>query len=327
MFLALKKLPKVDLVTAGFPCADLSPAGKLAGIEGPQSSLIGELFRLLHACPLPRYVLIENVPFMLQLNKGKAIKFIVDELSKLGYFWAYRVVDTRSFGLPQRRRRVLLLASLLENPRDILFVDEAKTHPKRKKVSSYGFYWTEGNTGLGWAENAVPTLKGGSGLGIPSPPAIWIPGKGIFTPTISDTERLQGFRKGWTSPVGTDHARKRWKLVGNAVSVPVSKWVGQRMRNPGKYDISKDVEITPEMTGWPYAAWGSSNRVFKSNVSEWPSKSEWTPLMDFLAESPVPLSRLAASGFLKRARASSLNFQPRFLDELAQYLDRPHSSK
>ena len=38
-----------------------------------------------------------------------------------------------------------------------------------------GFYWTEGNRGLGWAVDAVPTLKGGSTIGIPSPPAIWDP--------------------------------------------------------------------------------------------------------------------------------------------------------
>src|SRR5262249_17332687 len=108
----LKKLPKVDLVTTGFPCTDLSSAGKTIGIDGIQSGLICQLFRLLRVGPMPSWIFIENVPFMLQLNKGRAIEYITDELSALGYEWAYRVVDTRSFGLPQRRRRVLLLASL-----------------------------------------------------------------------------------------------------------------------------------------------------------------------------------------------------------------------
>ena len=287
-----------------------------------QSSLISELFKLLKVGPLAPWILIENVPFMLQLNKGKAVKLITDELSALGYKWAYRIVDTRSFGLPQRRRRVLLLASLQGDPRRVLFADQAKGNITKKKASSYGFYWTEGNTGLGWAENAVPTLKGGSGLGIPSPPGIWIPGKGVFTPSIHDSERLQGFKKGWTSPVGKEHTRKRWKLIGNAVSVPVSKWIGKRLAKPGQYDFSRDVEINTEKTGWPHAGWGTAFSVFQSSVSEWPEKSEWKALTDFLIEPPVPLSTAAAAGFLKRARASSLNFHPQFLRDIARYLDK-----
>src|SRR6185369_5770580 len=59
-----------------------------------------------------------------------------------------------------------------------------------------GFYWTEGNTGLGWAIDAVPPLKSGSALHIPSPPAIWLPEtRAIVTPAIEDAERLQGFRR------------------------------------------------------------------------------------------------------------------------------------
>mgnify|MGYP001172151239 CR=1 FL=1 len=41
----------------------------------------------------------------------------------------------------------------------------------------YGFYWTEGRWGIGWAKEGVPPIKGGSTIGIPSPPAIWIPKK------------------------------------------------------------------------------------------------------------------------------------------------------
>ncbi len=57
-----------------------------------------------------------------------------------------------------------------------------------------GFYWTEGIRGLGWAVNAVPTLKGGSTVGIASPPAVRLPSGEIVTPGLIDAERLQGFR-------------------------------------------------------------------------------------------------------------------------------------
>ena len=57
----LTSLPKADLVTAGFPCQDLSQAGRTAGIGGKQSGLVGEVFRLL-APSSPRWLLLENVP-------------------------------------------------------------------------------------------------------------------------------------------------------------------------------------------------------------------------------------------------------------------------
>jgi len=107
----LRELPKdTELVCAGFPCQDLSQAGKTAGISGSRSGLVGELFRLLRKQQVP-WVLIENVPFMLQLAKGQAMEVIVAALEDLGYRWAYRVMDSRSFGVPQRRQRVFLLAS------------------------------------------------------------------------------------------------------------------------------------------------------------------------------------------------------------------------
>src|SRR5207249_4279742 len=97
---------------------------------------------------------------------------------------------------------------------------------------------TEGTKGLGWGIDVVPTLKGGSTLGIPSPPAILMPDGRIVTPDIRDAERLQGFTADWTS-CAVDNPEKRngprWKLVGNAVSVPVAEWLGRRLRTGGSY--------------------------------------------------------------------------------------------
>jgi DNA (cytosine-5)-methyltransferase 1 len=83
-----KKLPRgVDVLTAGFPCTDLSQAGRMAGISGESSGLVGHVFealRLTHASRLP-WLLIENVPNMLALDKGKAIAYLIHELESLGY--------------------------------------------------------------------------------------------------------------------------------------------------------------------------------------------------------------------------------------------------
>src|SRR5262245_5861515 len=100
-----------------------------------------------------------------------------------------------AFGVPQRRERVYLVARLDNDPRGVLFRDDAgDREPELPRPGlACGFYWTEGTRGVGAAVNAIPTLKGGSALGIPSPPAILLPrGRGIVTPCIHDAERLQG---------------------------------------------------------------------------------------------------------------------------------------
>ena len=143
-------------------------------------------------------------------------------------------------------------------------------------ASACGFYWTEGNNGLGWAEDAIPPLKGGSGCGIPSPPGIWVPAEqAIVTPDIRDAERLQGFPADWTAPAIGDGVRagKRWQLVGNAVSVPLAKWIGTRLGTPGTY--SQDVAtLVSRSEPWPQAAWGRNGKVFRASLSAHPLKTK-----------------------------------------------------
>lgn len=108
---------------------------------------------------------------MLQLNGGNAMRAIVDEFERRGYRWAYRVVDTFSFGLPQRRERVFLVASRVLDPAEVLLADDRPLIRPGTDLGrlAHGFYWTEGLGGLGWAVDSVPTLKNGSTIGIPSP--------------------------------------------------------------------------------------------------------------------------------------------------------------
>lgn len=322
----LGALPKVDLVAAGFPCQDLSQAGRTAGIVGLQSRLIGEVFKRLRSRTNgPRWLLLENVPFMLQLQRGRAMRYLVDELEALGFTWAYRVVNARAFGLPQRRQRVLLLASRSEDPRPaILGCDVGEATPTFSRDRLCGFYWTEGLRGLGWAVDAVPTLKGGSTIGIPSPPAIWDPQDGsITTPDIRDAERLQGFEEDWTAPaadaLGVRHTH-RWKLVGNAVSVPVAEWIGRRLVDPAG---ETPAGVTLERgVAWPRAAWGHKGGVFAVDVSTFPVHEQAPPLREFLRFSRAPLSHRAANGFLSRALVSGLKFEEGFLDDVRRHVER-----
>lgn len=317
---------ETDLICAGFPCQDLSQAGKTKGLDGLSSGLINEVFRLVKAfCAnglrLPT-LLLENVPFMLQLNGGMAMRTILDALEAFGYHWAYRVVDTYSFGIPQRRERVYLVASVEMEPADVLLTDDAPlTRPSTNiGEAAHGFYWTEGRTGLGWAPNAIPTLKNGSTIGIPSPPAILMPSGAVIKPDLRDAERLQGFVEDWTLPAeNVDRASKRWSLVGNAVSVPVAQWVGDRLQMPGTYDMSKDMPF-PNKGKLPRAARGSITQRHAVNISTDPVGVQPPSLSEFLNHEGTPLSLRAISGFYSRTQQAKLRFPEGFIDAVRAHL-------
>ena len=148
-----------------FRAENVSQAGATTGLRGRRSGLVRHVFRLLAKSRTP-WLPMENVPFLLRLDGGSGMSYLVNSLERLGYQWAYRVVDTRSFGLPQRRERVFILASNVEYPDQYLFERDCQVVTTQDdRALAKGFYWTEGNRGLGWAVDAVPTIKGGSGLG------------------------------------------------------------------------------------------------------------------------------------------------------------------
>ena len=242
----LEGLPDgAEIVTAGFPCQNLSMAGDKKGIAGGKSTIVGKLFDLLDRDPV-RWVVIENVYFMLHLWHGSAIEYILGRLEQRGYRWAYRVVNSRAFGLPQRRRRVFIVGSQSADPRDVLLADDAGSRkwPSVDMAHPMGFYWTEGRTGHGLTADAIPPLKAGSTLGIPSPPAVLLRSGRVATPTIEAVERFQGFPRGWTAVLRERSARHRWRLLGNAVSVPVAEWIGHRLAEPGCYDGLGDAPLS-----------------------------------------------------------------------------------
>jgi DNA (cytosine-5)-methyltransferase 1 len=321
---AMRRLPRcTSLVTGGFPCQDLSQAGCTKGINGMRSGLVREVFRLADTTK-PRFILLENVPFMLQLAKGHALDVVLGELESLGYSWAYRVVDCRAFGLPQRRERVFFVASREDDPRSVLFADDAGEPPpvKRTKDMACGFYWTEGVRGLGWAVNAVPTLKGGSTVGVASPPAVLMPDGRIVTPTLEDAEALQGFRRGWTKPAEqVARSSFRWKLIGNAVAVPVARWLGKRLAKPGVVRDLAIEQLRPQAK-WPRAAFNVGGGRYAVDVSAWPFHKPIVPLVEMISENAPLLSPRATAGFLRRASQGSLRFPDGFLAAVERHLRR-----
>jgi DNA (cytosine-5)-methyltransferase 1 len=317
----LPDLPsEIEVVVAGFPCQDLSQAGMTAGIGGRRSGLVGHVFRLLDQRRTP-WVVLENVSFMLHLDSGRGLRALMDAFEQRGYRWAYRVINSLAF-LPQRRERVLFVATTTDvDPATVLLADEVDPPEPITSLSTHahGFYWTEGIRGLGWARDAIPTLKNGSTIGIASPPAILLPSGRVVTPDIRDAERLQGFEAGWTEPAtAVGRGSLRWSLVGNAVTVPVAKWLGERLAEPGFYELDRDRELAAGAR-WPKAARFDGMRRRRVEIGAFPVWRERPPLADFLRYEGKDLSVRATRGFLSRTERSSLRFPPDFLNRLHRH--------
>jgi DNA (cytosine-5)-methyltransferase 1 len=212
------------------------------------------------------------------------------------------------------------------DPRAVLFADDAGEPPAdRYRDECFGFYWTEGLRGLGWAQDAVPTLKGGSTIGIPSPPGVWAPtnelGLRLVVPGVEDAEAMQGFPRGWTMPADrvSNRGGTRWKLVGNAVTVGVSTWIGRRLASPGEPFLEGAAIQAGDR--WPTAAFGASGKAWAVDVSMWPTHEPYQHLGDVLdLSSAAPVSARGAAGFLSRAERGSLRFVDGFLDDVAEHV-------
>jgi DNA (cytosine-5)-methyltransferase 1 len=168
----------------------------------------------------------------------------------------------------------------------------------------------------------VPPLKAGSALSIPSPPAIWDSKKAtFFTPGIGDAERLQGFEAGWTKiePVDSKNERARWRLVGNAVSVPVVTWIGQRILSACAVSVQQSFSIAKGKRN--NAGSGERNSLPSFGfIFEGPSRPKISNLRAFRFADRRALSERAAKGFLSRVKKSPLKVMPKFVSDLESYV-------
>jgi DNA (cytosine-5)-methyltransferase 1 len=131
------------IIVGGFPCQDLSVAGKRSGLAGERSGLFFEVVRILDETKA-KWFILENVPGLLSSKRGRDMGIILGSLAELGYGVAYRILDAQYFGVPQRRRRVFIVGCLGDDgrtPAQILNISEgragylAKSSKSRKSSS------------------------------------------------------------------------------------------------------------------------------------------------------------------------------------------------
>ena len=99
----------VDIVCGGFPCQDLSTAGKRIGFDGERSSLYGEMLRIISEC-MPRYAIFENVSGLLTGDSGRWFAKFLYDLDSIGFDAEWHCIEAAYIGAPHRRDRVWIIA-------------------------------------------------------------------------------------------------------------------------------------------------------------------------------------------------------------------------
>ena len=110
-----EELPRADVWCFGFPCQDISVAGKQLGFKGERSSLFFTVTRLIRDTKKenkPKYLFIENVKNLLSVNRGLDFSKLLIELDEIGYDVEWQVLNSKNFGVPQNRERVFIIGHL-----------------------------------------------------------------------------------------------------------------------------------------------------------------------------------------------------------------------
>lgn len=200
------ELGKIDIITFGFPCQDLSSSGKRKGITGSRSGLFFEAIRIIKYLK-PSIFIFENVKGLLTSNYGKDFEVVLREIADIGiYECEWQLLNT-AWLLPIERERVYFIGHLATNngtrcifPMELNGTVDVGTVKKLPTI---------GTKPIGRGECVVIEAKG---------KRRWL--------TEIECERLQGFPDGWTDGIS---ATQRYKCIGNAVTVNVVYEIGKRL--------------------------------------------------------------------------------------------------
>lgn len=254
-------VPDSDVWTAGFPCQDLSLArmGTRSGLRGSQSGLFHDFVRLLRG-GMPRAVVLENVHGLISSHGGRDFAIVLKALDELGYGIAWRVLNSKDFGVPQQRRRVFIVGVHRDpgSAAKILFEPEcgdwnASESRSDEKKSPSLFQTVVGNPRKGplvkalahcvYAESARHTGTDWSRN------YVWYPDGRVRRFTPNEVERVQGFPENWTLPNHADDIAAdkldslRYHAVGNAVTPQVAEWLGYRLVQVLSKSLQKNVAV------------------------------------------------------------------------------------
>lgn len=234
---------EADLIIGGTPCQSFSTLGQRQGSKSPTGKLTLDYVDFI-CSNCPRYFLWENVASALSIDGGRLFQWMLNRFSQRGYGVAWRVLNSRFFGVPQNRRRVFLTGSF-GNPTsagEILFetktmsISDTSIHKSNQEDSRAATinHWEDGrqsrmdkhSTRYRQNNSFLGTLTTQIDAGIEQITRLVIDDNRPRYLTPLECERLQGFPDNYTAGF-SDTAR--YKMVGNSMPVPVIRWIGARI--------------------------------------------------------------------------------------------------
>jgi len=229
-------IPDHDILLAGFPCQPFSIIGSMSGTSDPRGTLYLDILRIVRA-KKPRGIVLENVKQLATAQHGAILRRILSELEAMKYSTDFRILNALDFGLPQKRERVIIVATLPqfkefpwpkeklpmmplakileENPDPRFFVSEAirkKRHAAHKAEVSPAI-WHENKAGHISSYPWSCALRAGASYNY-----LLVDGERRLTPR--ELLRLQGFPDTFDIVASDSQTRKQ---AGNAVPVPLAQ--------------------------------------------------------------------------------------------------------
>lgn len=253
-----------NLITFGFPCQDLSIAGKGAGFTGTRSVLFFEAVRLIKEY-LPEVFIFENVKGLLSHNEGQTFETVLRTIADIGlYECEWQLLNT-SWVLPQNRERIYFIGHLRGASRPRVFPigeNDSRINERQRETANSRTLLCGTNGGLNSHNTLIKTLTdGGHSGGLHSSMSLLKVGRemksnlcpslsarqrsdGSGQPVINDTrrlteiewERLQGFQDNWTKygdyngVIKEISKTQRYKMLGNAVTTKIVKLVATKLK-------------------------------------------------------------------------------------------------
>ncbi|WP_304341578.1 DNA cytosine methyltransferase [Metaclostridioides mangenotii] len=229
-------IPRADVWCFGFPCQDISVAGKQKGFSGNRSSLFFTVTRLIRDIKeedRPKYLFIENVKNLLSINRGYDFLKVLIELDRIGYDAEWQLFNSKDYGIPQNRERVFIIGYLRGRSRRKIFPITRKNRATLKQIiadkQAYRVFDPRGIS--------CTLISNGGGAGAKT--GLYLmgnkPNRRIRRLTPRECFRLQGFPDEYfdrAREVNSDN--QLYKQAGNSVTVNVIYEIARRLE--GDFD-------------------------------------------------------------------------------------------
>ena len=213
-------IPNHDVLCAGLPCQSFSRAGRHLGFLDSRGTLFFHVLRIIQT-KNPSYLLLENVPSLMTHNGGRTFEAIRAKLENAGYEVEYDIVNCADYGLPQARKRLIIVAYLT-----------SISHELKKPILSLSEYQCRVTLsekfGRPFHRKFAYTIRCGgrkSGIDDRHNWDSYRVGGEVIVLSMEEAQRLQGFDE--YCMVGS--ITQRWKLLGNTIPTIVTRMLGERL--------------------------------------------------------------------------------------------------